>query len=136
MHNLRFGEASLTIKIVLDLAAFENLSLCGGFLLVEVRRTEQFLLDPIGRPAAAQTLIRGKRLRILLRDDMDDEELSISLYHEVLEAAAVAAENPPASVMEFNEGNFEQAARAAHARYGCASPQNLNEMLAEFGFKG
>ncbi len=132
---MRCKEASLTIAAVLDLTAFGDLSLRGGFLLVEARRTAQFLLDPIGRPAAAQTLIRGRGLHILLRDDMNDEELSISLYHEVLEAVAVAAENPPESVIEFNEGDFENAARSAHARYGFASPRTVNEMLAEFGFK-
>jgi len=65
---------------------------------------------------------------------MDDEELSVSLYHEVLEAATVAAENPPESVMEFNEGAFEESARSAHASYGIASPTSLNEMLEKFGF--
>jgi len=133
--TLRFRKASFTIATVLDLAAFENLRLCGGFLLMEARRTHQFLLDPIGRPAAAQTIIRGRCLYIRLRDDMDDKELSISLYHEVLEAATVAAENPPESVMEFNEGDFEKAARAAQEQYGIASPRTLNEMLAESGFK-
>jgi hypothetical protein len=66
---------------------------------------------------------------------MDESELSISLYHEVLEAATVAAENPPESVVEFNEGDFEAAARSAHRRYGIASPRTLNEMLENFGFK-
>ena len=132
---MRFREASFTIVTVLDLAAFENLYLCGGFLLMEARRTHQFLLDPIGRPAATQTLIPDRCLYIRLRDDMGDKELSISLYHEVLEAATVAAENPPESVMEFNEGDFEKAARAAQEQYGIASPRTLNEMLAEFGFK-
>jgi hypothetical protein len=132
---LRFTATSFTIASVLDLAAFENLCLCGGFLLVEARRTHQFLLDPIGRPAAAQTLIRGRCLYIRLRDDMDEKELSISLYHEVLEAATLAAENPPEAVMEFNEGDFERAARAAQEQYGIASPRTLNEMLAGFGFR-
>jgi hypothetical protein len=35
--------------------------------------------------------------------------------HEVLEAATVAAEYPPLSVVEFNEGAFERAAQAARA---------------------
>ncbi|MGH7970701.1 MAG: hypothetical protein ACREIC_18395 [Limisphaerales bacterium] len=74
------------------------------------------MLDPLGRPAAAQTLIRGSQFRIALREGMDEEETSISLYHEVLEAATVAAEDPPESVMEFNEGDFEESARSAHAR--------------------
>ena len=34
--TLRFRKASSTIATVLDLAAFENLCLCGGFLLIEM----------------------------------------------------------------------------------------------------
>lgn len=71
----------------------------------------------------------------MFREGLDEEELSVSLYHEILEAATVAAENPPESVMEFNEGDFEQSARSAHARYGIASPRSLNEMLEKFGFE-
>jgi hypothetical protein len=119
---------------VFDLTAFQNLVLRGGFLVAEVRLTSQFLMDPLGRPATAQTIIRGTRLHILLRDSLDEAELSISLYHEVLEAATLAAERPPDSVIEFNEGDFERAAQSAHARMGIASPQTLNQMLAEFGF--
>ncbi len=121
---------------VLDLTAFKSLSLRGGFLIVEVRLTSQSLWDPLGRPAVAQTLIRGKQLHVLLRDGMADAESSVSLYHEILEAATLAAENPPQSVVEFNEGDFENSARLAHARYGTVSPESLNQMLARFGFEG
>jgi hypothetical protein len=120
---------------VLDLAPMQNLVLHGGFLIAETRLTSQFLLDPLGRPATAQTVIRGSRFYVSLRDDLSEPELSVSLYHEVLEAATVAAEHPPESVLEFNEGDFERAARAAHARLGVASAERLNQMLAEFGFQ-
>jgi len=60
--------------------------------------------------------------------------LSISLYHEILEAATVAAEQPPDKVLNLNEGDFEQAAQSAHARFGTASPDTLNQLLEEFGF--
>lgn len=120
---------------VLDLAPFQNLKLRGNFLIAEVRLTAQPLLDPLDRAATAQTIIRGNRFRIFLRADLDERELSISLYHEVLEAATVAADHPPGRVVEFNEGAFEEAAQAAHARLGLASPATLNQMLAEFGFR-
>jgi len=119
---------------VLDLAPFHNLALRGGFLLVEVQLTAQPLLDPIERAATAQTVVRGNRFHIFLRADLDERELSVSLYHEVLEAATVAAEPPPEAVLELNEGHFEQVAQAAHERWGVASPQTLNQLLAEFGF--
>jgi hypothetical protein len=120
--------------LVIDLTPFQNLALRGGFLLVEVKLTAQPLLDPLERAATAQTVIRGSRFHILLRADLDEREMSISLYHEVLEAATVAAESPPGSVLEFNEGAFEQAAQSAHARWGVATPALLDRMLAEFGF--
>ena len=120
---------------MVDLATMQNLALRGGFLIAEIRRTSQFLLDPLGRPATAQTVIRGSRFHISLRDDLKGEELSISIYHEILEASTVAADSPPESVLEFNEGDFERAARSLHARLGAATPERLNQMLAEFGFK-
>ncbi|HEY5915257.1 MAG TPA: hypothetical protein VJA21_32080 [Verrucomicrobiae bacterium] len=120
---------------MLNLAQFRNIPLRGGFSIVEVRLTSRSLLDPLGRPAAAQTLIQGNQFHIVLREGMDEEEFSVSLYHEILEAATVAAENPPESVMEFNEGDFEESARSAHARYGMASATSLNEMLEYFGFE-
>lgn len=119
---------------MLDLAPFQRLPLPGGFTLVEARLTPEPLLDPLGREATAQTIIRGKRLYVLLRAGLDERELSISLYHEVLEAATVAAEHPPAAVIEFNEAAFERAAQAAHAKLGPATPGTLNQMLVEFGF--
>jgi hypothetical protein len=119
---------------VLDLAPFQNLALRGEFVLAEVRLTAQPLLDPIERAATAQTVVRGTRFHIFLRADLDERELSVSLYHEVLEAATVAAELPPDAVLDLNEGHFEQAAQSAHERLGMASPRTLNQLLAEFGF--
>jgi hypothetical protein len=129
------GQGSLKEAFVLDITAFNNVTLTGRFVLVEVRLTSQSLFDPLGRPAAAQTLIRGNQFYIALREGLPEQELSISLYHEVLEAATVASDNPPESVIEFDEGDFEQAARFAHVQHGFASASSLNEMLENFGFK-
>jgi len=68
---------------------------------------------------------------VLIQAGLSDPELSISLYHEILEAATVASLHPPDSVMEFNEGDFERAAKAAHAEWGDASP----EMSQSYGFR-
>jgi len=106
----------------------------GGFLLIEARLTARPLLDPIERAATAETLIRGRKFFVSLRADLDERELSISLYHEVLEAATVGSDCPPDPLPDFNEGDFERAARAAHERWGNASASTLNLLLAEFGF--
>ena len=119
---------------MLELGQFQNLQLRGGFLLREVRLTATPLLDPIERSATAQTTITGSSFRILLRADWDEQELSISLYHEILEAATLGATDAPKQVAELNEADFETAARAAHPQYAIATPASLNEMLAEYGF--
>lgn len=94
------------------------------------------LRDALGRDAVAQTQVIGRELHITLRSGQSDEELSMSLYHEVLEAATVASASPPHRVVEFNEGDFEQAARTAHGRWGPVSPENLDRMLQFYDFEG
>jgi hypothetical protein len=120
--------------VVINLGPFQGLQLRGGLMIAEVRLTAEPLLDPIERAASAQTIIRGNHFHIFLRADLDERELSVSLYHEVLEAATVALDQPPNAVLEFNEGDFERAAQHAHVRFGLVSPNSLNQMLAEFGF--
>ena len=119
---------------MLDLTPFQGSILKSGHVLAEVQLTAKPLLDPLNRAATAQTVIRGNRLSIYLKADLDEEELSISLYHEVLEAVSIASERPPERVMNFNEGDFENAARKAHLRFGVANLATLNRMLADFGF--
>lgn len=50
----------------------------------------------------------------------------MTLYHEILEATAAASADPPASVMDFNEADFERTAYAMPDELGEASPENLN----------
>ena len=68
------------------------------------------------------------------RAGLDERELSVTLYHEILEAAAAASADPPASVMDFNKADFERTAYAMHNELGEASPENLNRMLQLHGF--
>jgi len=119
----------------MNLDDFQYLPLHGGFLLLKVNVAREPMTDAMGRPAHARTTIVGTNLEIVLGDSHDDPaELSISLYHEVLEAAAVAALRPPPAVCELNEAGFEAAALDCHRRMGLATPANLNQMLADFGF--
>ena len=119
----------------MNLDDFQALALRGGFLLLRVVVTTDPMIDALGRPAVARTTIIGQHLEIeLAATDTSAGEISISLYHEVLEAAAVASFHPPAAVCELNEAGYEAAARECHRRLGIASPAALNQMLAEFGF--
>ena len=119
---------------VIDTASFQNLLLRGGFTIVRLELRDEPLVDAIGREAIAKTSIVSKRFEILIRTPLSEEELSITLYHEILEAMTVGSRQPPASVVQFNEGNFEAAARQAHEQLGPASPENLDRMLQTYGF--
>lgn len=120
---------------MIDPAQFENFRLVGGFIIVRIELNAEPLTDALGREALARTGITGKRLEITIQPGLSEQELSVTLYHEVLEAAAVAADDPPESILEFNEGDFDSAAYAAHKTFGPATPASLNAMLQSFGFR-
>jgi hypothetical protein len=121
---------------VIDLKQFKNLRLHGGFVIKEIQLTDYPIVDAIGREAVAQTSAIVREFRLLIRSGLSEEELSITLYHDILEAASVATANPPADAIDFNEADFEQAAQNAHKRWGNASPANLNLLLQFYGFQG
>ncbi len=120
---------------MIDPAAFKNARLFGGFVITDLQFTETPMLDALDREAVAQTRINGRELKLLIKAGLSDQELSVSLYHEILEAAAVGSWPPPNSVMGFNEGDFERAAQAAHEQWGDAAPENLSRMLQSYGFR-
>jgi len=97
---------------------FTNLRLRGGFTIAEIQFTREPISDALGREAAAQTRIMGAQFRLLIQSGLSEDELSITLYHEILEAASLASLSPPTSVVHFNEGDFEQAARSMHETLG------------------
>lgn len=120
---------------MIDLRSFENISLRGGFTIVRVESTADPLLDALGREAIARTRIVGRKFEIAIRSGLSEEEQSVTLYHEILEAATVASPNPPPTLVDFNEGDFERAAYSSHQQFGIASIGNLNRMLQSYGFK-
>lgn len=121
--------------MTIDPGQFVDLPLRGGFVIKAVEFTEKPLRDALEREAVAQTRIVGREFHLLIRAGLNDEGLSVTLYHEVLEAAAVASSHPPERVMDLNEAGFEHAAREAQARWGDASPANLNRLLQFHGFR-
>lgn len=62
-----------------------------GFVIKAVGFTEKPLLDALEREAVAQTRIVGREFRLLIHTSLSEEELSVTLYHEVLEAPRWAA---------------------------------------------
>jgi hypothetical protein len=101
-----------------------------------IELTNAPIVDAIGREAIAQTSAIAREFRLLIRAGLSEAELSVTLYHEILEAASVAIASPPDNVIDFKEADFEQAARNAHERWGNASPANLNLLLQFHGFRG
>lgn len=120
---------------MIDPASFKNVRLRGGFVITDIQFTDAPMVDALEREAVAQSRITGREFRLLIQGGLSDRELSISLYHEILEAATVGSWPPPDSVLEFNEGDFERSALAAHAEWGDATPENLNRMLQFYGFR-
>jgi hypothetical protein len=114
--------------------AFIKLRLRGGFTIAALEFTSEPMLGAIGREAVAQTRATGSDFHVLIRSGLSDEELSVTLYHEVVEAATVASQHPPVNVMELNEAGFERVARQMRLELERASPENLNRMLQIFGF--
>lgn len=114
---------------------FRDRLLPGGYFISRLEIVEGPLVDAIGRPAFAQTRIIGRTLCLVLVSSLSEKEKSVTLNHEILEAMTIAVSDPPAKVLEFNEGDFEKAAYEAFDRYGEASSINLNRMLQSCGFR-
>jgi hypothetical protein len=106
----------------------------GGFTVRQIDVADTPLIDALGREAVARTQIIGKEFIIMIRAGLSDRELSVTIYHEILEAATVASDDPPAAVRSFNEGDFERAAYRAFEQLGPASAERLDQMLQSYGF--
>ena len=115
--------------------SFQGLRLRGGFLIVRIEFRIEPLVDAMERSALAQTQIIGREFHLTILSGLSDKEKSVTFYHEILEAMTVASFDAPASVQDFNEGDFERAAYEAHERFGPASPESANRMLQFYGFR-
>jgi hypothetical protein len=113
---------------------FAGAKIRGGCEIVRVEVAENPLIDPVGREAIARTYIIAKQFFVTIRPDLSEEEISVTIYHEILEAATIASIDPPEAVRSFNEGDFERAGYRAHEQWGLASPENLDRMLQFYGF--
>src|SRR5439155_27376623 len=121
------------MNAMIDLSALQNLRLRGDFTIVRLELTNEPIADAIGREARARTRIVGRGFDLLIRAGLSQLELSVTLYHEILEAAKAAIENLPAAIRQLNEGDFDRAAYQAHEQFGEVCPQNLDRMLRLYG---
>jgi hypothetical protein len=120
---------------MIDTSSFLGFRMIGGFTIVRLDLIEGPLVDALGRRAVAKTQIIGREFRMTVLSRLDARESSVSLYHEILEAATVASARPPRSVVDFNEGGLEGAADDPHDRFGPVTPVNLNRMLPFCDFR-
>lgn len=90
--------------------------------------------DAVGRPDLARALIEGRTISIEIATAQAPEELSVSIYHELLEAMTVGVQSPPRAVWDLNEAGFEQVAQGAHRLHGLANSRSVIIFLSEFGF--
>jgi hypothetical protein len=118
----------------MNFEAFANLNFPSGHFIFEIVGVEGKMLDPIGRPALAKAIIEGKRITIQISSDLDEREVGISIYHEVLESLAVALDEPPESVMELNESGFEKLAQEAYLQYGYPTPEIMLSWIKKWDF--
>ena len=116
-----------------------DLRVLGGFVIKEIKFTAEPLLDALAREATAQTRIVGRELRLLIRAGLIEDELSITLYHEVLEAAAVGSMNPrivcwiltrrPSSKLHARPMHVGAASRRPTSTCCCNSTDFVNNKL-------
>lgn len=85
---------------MLDLDRFIEIPLRGGFVIAGVEMATRPMADPVGREAVAYTRIVGRRFSVRIVEGLSDVEVSVSLYHEILEAAAVASADPLTAVIQ------------------------------------
>ena len=119
---------------MIDAVTFKNIRPRGGLVIVGVEFADEPTVDALGREAIAKAGIVGMKINLLIRAGLDERKLSVTLYHEILEAAAVAGADAPASGMDFNAADFERIARAMHDELSEASPENLHRMWQLHGF--
>ena len=118
----------------MDLESFKSLRLPGGFILLSIELEDAPMVDAIGRPALAKAVVEGNTVAIALSAAQVPAEMSVSFYHELLEALTVGLADPPASVCDLNEAGFEAAAREAYRCFGLARPSTVLNFLHDFGF--
>src|SRR5260370_16162625 len=106
---------------MIDPTLFENVVLRGGFTIVRIELSTEPLVDAFEREVIARTRIIGRKFEIAIRSGLRDDEFSVTLYHEVLEAATVAAASPPLTMRDFNDENSERAAYSPRTQFGAAS---------------
>lgn len=119
----------------LNIEAFSGRTLHSGIQIESVKTTHE-LTDVLGRPATGFTSRVGKSLQIILLEGLSPDEQSVTMYHEIIEAAMGAhfPDRVPVALQELNEAQIDALAQSFHTRLGPVNVRTANQMLRELGF--
>ena len=129
------GAAKAGEALAPNLESFRNATLRGGFSIESISVAEGKLGS--GGASLGQTTIepiRSGRMTIQIAPGQSAYEQSVSIYHEVLEATALDAKNPPAMLRDLSEEDFDLLAYMAQEQFGPATVENLKKLLEAVGF--
>jgi hypothetical protein len=115
---------------------FRRLHLIDDLRIAQVVVVDGSIDDLFGQPALGRTRVAGRQLHIEISSGLSEDEKSVTLYHEVLEALTVIARHVPELLMNFGEQDFEREGYRAFDRFGAATPATLESVLQFYGFKG
>ncbi len=114
---------------------FNNLFLVTGHTIISLELSNEPITDARGNEALGWTQTIGREMRIQILAELDEKEISVTLYHEVLEAVLLSCRHPPNSMVKFCESDFDLTAYAMYEKIGAATPNNINHMLQILGFR-
>ncbi len=117
-----------------DLGSFQDVKLRGGFGIESITVAEGEL--------GARGIILGQTtmdlgtgmMAIRIAPGQSAYEQSVTIYHEVLEATALQAKEPPAMVLDLSEEDFDLLAYMAQEQFGTATVESLNRLLEALGY--
>jgi hypothetical protein len=130
---------ALADNIISRIASFNNVVLRGGYRINSLQLTDKPIIGPGGlqKLGSTGTNLGTGAMDILISSNQSNRQISITIYHEVLEAALYQAgpKAPPAvSHLVDNETGIDALARSFYNQLGIASVENLNKMLESLGF--
>jgi hypothetical protein len=107
----------------------------GGFSIESISVAEGKLgLRGISLGQTTIEPIKSGKMTIQIAPGQSPDEQSVTIYHEVLEAAGLDAKKPPAVLLDLSEEDFDLLAYMAHEQFGPATVENLNMRLDALGF--
>jgi hypothetical protein len=117
-----------------DLGSFRNARLRGNFIIESISIAEGQLGAGGGSLGQTAMDMGTERMSIRIAAGQTPYEPSVAIHHEVLEATALQAEEPPSMVLDLSEEDLDLLAYLAQEQFGTVTVENLNKLLAVLGY--